>query len=97
MSEQFAKQSEYSYNIAHSGYTIQLIAPSAMGWIRQNVWMLDLVSLHVKDLMWKNFHFGIEAKRVTFSYIILFPAISDTTMNVADRVKGLNSIYLLNI
>lgn len=42
-----------------SGYTTQLMVPFTMGWMQQNVWMLALPSLHVKELMWKNFHFGM--------------------------------------
>ena len=45
-------------NCANSGYIIQLMAPFIMGWIKQNVWMLVLVLLHVKELQLKIFHFG---------------------------------------
>ena len=53
-----------------SGYITHLMVPSTTGWTQQNVWMLALVSLHVKDLMWKNFHFGMIAGRVSYSMCI---------------------------
>ena len=54
----YITKSTYFY-VDGSGYTTQLMVPSTMGWIRQSVWMLDLVLLDAKQLLSRISHFGM--------------------------------------
>ena len=76
------------YSVYDSGCIIQLMAPFIMGWIPQSVWMLVLVSHHVKELQLKNFHFGkFQLDELTTINFYLYP-FSDTTLDVVVRAKG---------